>query len=254
MQRVHFNYVPRAGFRASRSRLPVVPSEPLSRGPCTVPYCDSVTVSGYDDAATRAARDRILQKFIDACFSLPTTSFEEESVLGGDLGGFLVKVRRDICKLWPGQKALEWLVIGPTLTGMQVKVLVGHSRIFEFGAQFDARALACGWRGAWRVSRNEDVDFAEHLALPRQRRASRLDEALSAVDRPQLRDVGRGPCRSPQLHRLLRRAPRMDAERKSSGAAHADRCRWVVALSVRPSWRRRRRETIGPDSPVGMRS
>lgn len=91
-----------------------------------------------------------------------TTSVEEESrVLGCDLGGHPVKVRRDIRKLCRVKQAFEWRETGPIVSGNDVEVLLGHyiaASLFQRGGMSVPRAVCMFVRDRyWEPTRLWDM-------------------------------------------------------------------------------------------------
>eukprot|EP00972_Heterocapsa_arctica_P092144 13590470-Heterocapsa_arctica.AAC.1 len=85
-------------------------------------------VKGTSAEAVIAMRNQVLKCFEDAGFAMHNFSetMTSATVYGADLGGRVPHSRRVGAQAWTVRQALEWLASGPTVTGRQVEVLLGH--------------------------------------------------------------------------------------------------------------------------------
>lgn len=100
----------------------------LSNGPVEVPYCDNITVVGYSAEDVKRDRDKVLLAFQNVGFEMHENSGVAEStvVLGAEVGGRPVRVRRDPKRAGIVRGAFQWLASGPVVTGRQIEALLGH--------------------------------------------------------------------------------------------------------------------------------
>jgi hypothetical protein len=128
VQRLHLEILKRSDVPTERIALSHWPFPSLQDGPVEVPYCDNVTVLGVDKVAVTRVRDSVIVAFRAAGFEMHEISETEPQaiVLGTEAGGKRPSSRRDGSKGLMVKVALQWLAKGPTCTGRQVEVIVGH--------------------------------------------------------------------------------------------------------------------------------
>ncbi|CAK0818286.1 unnamed protein product, partial [Prorocentrum cordatum] len=128
VQRVHLEMLRRAGIDSSRLALGGWPLPLLEGGPVELPYSDNVNVIGLDPVAVGELRDKIVSTFERHGFAMHEISPVSDAavILGASVGGSPPSTRRVLNKLLLVRGALQWLASGPTVTGRQVEVIVGH--------------------------------------------------------------------------------------------------------------------------------
>ncbi|CAK0832385.1 unnamed protein product, partial [Prorocentrum cordatum] len=128
VQRVHLEMLRRAGIDSSRLALGGWPLPLLEGGPVELPYSDNVNVIGLDPVAVGELRDKIVSTFKRHGFAMHEISPVSDAavILGASVGGSPPSTRRVLNKLLLVRGALQWLASGPTVTGRQVEVIVGH--------------------------------------------------------------------------------------------------------------------------------
>ena len=177
VQTLHEELIEQAGFDHKRCLVSNWPSPDVNSSEVAVPYCDNITIIGFEESAVNNHLQHLIDVFANAGFTLHDIEWASRhtSVLGIDFLGDSLVVRPKRERVHKLRLAIKHAVSIPSISGQEIEVLLGH---FVFIALLSRQLLSIpqslyrficdsyNWKqGLWASAKRELIQIAALLPL-----------------------------------------------------------------------------------------